>query len=59
VKLDPRQARALRDTVLFIVGLAGVIHETFSNPSHDRPGLLALFGAMMGLVIYLRNGNPH
>jgi hypothetical protein len=50
--------------VLFLAGLGGVIHETvFSNL--DRPSLLVLFAAMMGLPAFLgldrtrtrRNGN--
>lgn len=42
-----------RDAALFIVGLAGTIHETFFV--HDqRAVLLAVFAAMMGLSGALR-----
>ncbi len=41
-----------RDTVLFIVGLAGVAHETLLRNA-DRPTLLLLFGAMIGLPSFL------
>jgi hypothetical protein len=43
----------LRDAVLFCAGLAGVVHETlFSHV--DRPALLVLYAAMMGLPAFLR-----
>lgn len=50
----------LRDIVLFVTGLAGVIHETLISNA-ERPTLLLLFAAMMGLPIILnadqrRNG---
>lgn len=42
-----------RDIVLFVAGLAGVLHETvFQNG--ERPTLLLLYAAMMGLPLYLR-----
>jgi hypothetical protein len=45
--------RASRDTILFVSGLAGVIHETLFAVT-DRPELLLLFAAMMGLPAFLR-----
>lgn len=49
-----RWPRLTRDAVLFIAGLAGVFHETvFTNA--DRPSLLFLFGAMIGLPAFLRS----
>ncbi len=42
-----------RDTILFFSGLAGVGYETFGNNA-DRPTLLLLFGAMIGLPVFLR-----
>lgn len=42
-----------RDTVLFIGGLLGVLHETVASKS-DRPTLLILFAGMMGLPAFLR-----
>jgi hypothetical protein len=44
----------LRDIVLFFGGLAGVFHETVLA-SAERPTLLILFAAMMGLPAFLRN----
>lgn len=48
-----RQIRFTRDSILFAAGLLGVIHETFFANA-DRPSLLVLFAAMMGLPLYLR-----
>lgn len=42
-----------RDAVLFAAGLAGVFYETVFDKT-DRPTLLLLFGAMMGLPAFLR-----
>jgi len=51
----------LRDILLFAGGLAGVIHETALRQGGERPTLLFLFAAMMGLPAFLagdrdRNG---
>lgn len=46
-------SRAWRDLALFIVGLLGVLHEVFFT-ALDRPSLVVLFAAMMGLPLYLR-----
>lgn len=47
-----------RDIVLFVVGLGGVLHETVLTAS-ERPTLLILFAAMMGLPAFLRQpGSP-
>jgi hypothetical protein len=54
-KPTPNQWRWIRDGALFGVGLLGVIHETYWT-DFDRPGLLVLFAAMMGLPAFLRNG---
>lgn len=43
----------VRDVLLFVGGLAGVAHETLAEQS-DRPTLLLLFAAMMGLPAFLR-----
>jgi hypothetical protein len=43
----------IRDTVLFVTGLAGVVHETL-YASEPRETLLILFAAMMGLPAFLR-----
>lgn len=39
--------------MLFLGGLAGVIHETVLSDA-ERPTLLLLFAAMMGLPAFLR-----
>lgn len=44
--------RVTRNSILFVVGLAGVAHETLVNDS-DRPTLLLLFAAMIGLPAFL------
>ena len=43
----------IRDVALFVAGLAGVIHETVFT-SLERPALLVLYAAMMGLPAFLR-----
>lgn len=43
-----------RDILLFLGGLAGVAHETLLQNS-DRPTLLILFAAMMGLPAFLQS----
>lgn len=43
----------LRDMILFFGGLGGVAHETFLA-STDRPELLIVFAAMMGLPAFLQ-----
>jgi hypothetical protein len=42
-----------RDIILFIGGLAGVANETAFTTT-ERPTLLILFAAMMGLPAFLR-----
>lgn len=42
-----------RDVVLFTCGLIGVAHETVVQ-NGERPALLVLFAAMMGLPLYLQ-----
>lgn len=49
-----------RDLVLFVAGLAGIAYETVVENA-DRPYLLVLFAAMVGLPAFLyrdetRNG---
>lgn len=41
-----------RDTVLFVVGLLGVAHETLVANA-ERPTLLLLFAAMIGLPAFI------
>lgn len=47
-----------RTAVLFLGGLAGVAYETLVNQS-DRPTLLIMFGAMMGLPLFLKSDEKH
>lgn len=48
-----RRLRLTRDGVIFVVGLLGIIHQTLVVHT-DRPTLLLLFGAMIGLPAFLR-----
>lgn len=48
-----KQWPILRDVVLFLGGLTGVLHETIFTQA-ERPTLLILFAAMMGLPAFLR-----
>lgn len=47
------KARLSRDTVLFVSGLSGIAYETLLEKS-ERPTLLVLFAAMVGLPAFLR-----
>lgn len=49
------QWNSIRDILLFLGGLAGVAHETLSSGA-ERPYLLVLFGAMMGIPAFLTQG---
>ena len=44
--------KLVRDIILFFVGLGGVVHEALTK--FDRPSLLMVFAAMMGLPAFLR-----
>lgn len=44
----------IRDVALFVGGVAGVIHETVLSET-ERPTLLLLFAAMLGLPAFLRS----
>lgn len=52
MRLVPPSGRITRNTVLFVVGLLGVAHETIVSDV-DRPTLLLLFAAMIGLPAFL------
>jgi hypothetical protein len=47
------QWQTIRDMILFFAGLGGVFHET-AIAQAERPTLLLLFAAMMGLPAFLR-----
>ena len=44
--------RAIRSTVLFVLGIAGIAYETLVDKT-ERPTLLILFAAMIGLPAFL------
>jgi hypothetical protein len=46
----------IRDVVLFIAGLAGLAYETVFTKT-DRPTLLLLYAAMLGLPAFLQANN--
>lgn len=43
----------IRDLLIFFGGLAGVLHEIFLAHGAERPELLILCAAMMGLPAFL------
>jgi hypothetical protein len=45
--------KGIRDTILFVVGVAGVVYETLAEQV-DRPYLLAAFLGMVGLPVFIR-----
>jgi len=51
---SPRWRGITRDSVLFVVGILGIAHETLLSNGVERPYLLLLFGAMCGLPLFLR-----
>ncbi len=48
-----RKFTVTRDSVLFVFGLAGIVYETVVMQT-ERPTLLVLFGACIGLPAFLR-----
>ena len=50
--ISQKRLRITRDGVLFSAGLVGIAHETLITKA-DRPTLLLLFGAMIGLPAFL------
>ena len=50
--ISDKRLRITRDGVLFFAGLTGIAHETLIAKM-DRPTLLLLFGAMIGLPAFL------
>lgn len=44
--------RLSRDTLLFLIGLLGIVHETLGS-GPERPTLLLIFAAFMGLPLAL------
>ena len=48
----------IRTVVLFVSGLAGVAYVTLTDGG-DRPTLLILFAAMLGLPLFLKTDEKH
>jgi len=48
-----RWGRLSRDTLLFLIGLLGIVHETLLTSGPERPTLLLIFAAFMGLPLAL------
>jgi hypothetical protein len=51
---EPSFFQKYRDALLFFCGMGGVFHETLMAKT-ERPTLLILFAAMMGLPAFLRS----
>jgi hypothetical protein len=43
-----------RDSVLFVFGLGGIVHEAYIRTGATRPEFIMLFAAMCGLPVALR-----
>lgn len=48
-----RRVRITRDGILFVAGLGGLVHEVLREGT-ERPTLLFMFAAMMGLPAFLQ-----
>lgn len=46
--------RWTRDGLLLLTGIAGIFHETVLWKGPERPSLLVLFAAMIGLPAFLK-----
>jgi hypothetical protein len=53
-----RHFRLKRDTILFGVGILGIGYETLAHQA-ERPTLLLLFAARVGLPAFLRGDEHH
>lgn len=53
MKLTSRLFHQIRSTILFVVGILGIAYVTLVDKV-DRPTLLLLFAAMIGLPAFLR-----
>jgi hypothetical protein len=52
-RFDSATLRKLRSIALFVVGLGGIVYEITIDHG-DRPTLLILLGAMVGLPAFLK-----
>lgn len=50
---------AIRDAILFVSGLSGIAYETLWHVGPERPTLLAVFAAMVGLPVVLRGDSKN
>lgn len=50
--------RVARDTLLFFVGLGGIVYETLTNGA-EKPTLIIAFVGMLGLPLFIRNDEAH
>jgi hypothetical protein len=48
------RAKITRDTILFVVGLGGIVYETVSGGA-EKPTLIIAFVGMVGLPLFIRN----
>lgn len=53
----PKDAKEARTWILFAGGFSGVVYETIVAQI-DRPTLLVIFAAMMGLPLFLKRDDP-
>lgn len=56
-KQKRRVKRITRDSVLFVVGIAGIIYETTAHDL-ERPFLLMVFAGMVGLPAFIPKNEP-
>lgn len=52
-KMKQGAVRTLRDVILFVLGVLGIVHETIVI-EQERPFLLVLFASMVGLTGIIR-----
>jgi hypothetical protein len=45
---------ALRDSIVFCVGIGGIVNEVFFRAEPERPTILLLLSGMVGLPAFLR-----
>jgi uncharacterized membrane protein YobD (UPF0266 family) len=49
-----RRFKLFRDVALFVTGASLLVYETVTKEGVERPSLLLIFAAMMGLPAFLR-----
>lgn len=53
MSITDRRLHITRDSILFLMGLLGIIHETLIYEGAERVSLLFLFGGMCGLPVFM------